>query len=193
MIVPGGSAARLRQRFRDQFARAGNGWVYRRAGRGAALPVSAPDMEAFVTAFDRALRRLFWGGVGSGMVLGIVLGATDRRWPAALAPHAFWIVAAPFLLGWGALFWLAWDAPHRVLAGRAPLAPALTGSAVRRQGLRTLPWSVLALGAAVTLGLVARVALAADPTGAAARGYYLYAAVLLAVFGALAIAKLRTR
>ena len=107
MIVPGGSAARLRQRFRDQFAPAGNGWVYRRASRSAALSVSAADVDAFVVAFDRALRRLFWGGVGSGIVLGIVLGATEGRWPAALAPHAFWIVAMPFLLVWGGTFWLA--------------------------------------------------------------------------------------
>lgn len=193
MIVPGGSAARLRQRFRDQFTPAGNGWVYRRAGRGAALPVSLPDVEAFVAQFDRALRRLFWGGVGSGVALGIVLGATDGRWPAALAPHAFWIVALPFLLGWGAIFWLVWDAPHRILAGRAPVAPALSGREVRRHGLRTLPWSAVVLGMVVTVGLIARVAFGDDPAGSSARGYYAYAGVLLAVFAALAVAKLRSR
>ena len=193
MIVPGASMARLRARFRDQFTPMGDGYVYRRNSRGAALPVSAVDAQAFVASFERVSRRMTWGGVLGAMAMFGALAALDVRWPAWLTPYAFWAAAVPFLLVWCTVFWTVWNTPYRVLDGRAPLAPALTGPQVRQQGLRTLPWSVLTMGALVSVGLAVRVLFEPDPFGPVNRGYYVWAAVLLLFFGGMALAKVRAR
>ena len=193
MIVPGASMARLRARFREQFTPVGNGYAYRRSAKGAALPVSAVDAESFIASFDRTSRWLSWGGVLGAMAVFGTVKALDVRWPAWVGPDLFWVGAVPFMLAWGALFWTVWNAPYRVLNGRAPLAPALTGVQVRRQGLRALPWNVLVIGALASVGLSVRVMFEPDPFSAANRGYHLLAAVLLLCFGGMALAKIRAR
>lgn len=181
MIVGWGSLARLRARFRDQFTPAQRGWTYRRGGRGPALPVSDEDQAAFVAGFDRAARWLCWGGVLTVMIASLLLQAVGVE-PRSGA------VLVPFLLVWCALFWWAWNAPHRWLDGRAPVARALTGGEARRNGLRSLPWGVLAAGAGVSLILIGRVALLPGPRE---WGYVALGFALLALFAAIALAKRR--
>lgn len=173
----------LRIRFRDQFTPAGDGYVYRKGSRGRALPASAVDRDRFVAGFDHRLKWLGWTGVPA-VVLLLALNEGVFGWPR-------WTVILPFAILWGGAAWHAWTAPHRALDGRAPVAPALSGSEVRRNGLRTLPWSSLALGAALSFGLAVRVLFEPDPLGPGNRGYLVFAAVLLLVLAGFAVAKRR--
>lgn len=182
MIGPGGSLHNLRARFEAQFAPAGRDWVWRRGGHGPALPVSAEDRDMLVADFARTTRWLAWGWVP----LAIVVFAAASLWRV---PD--WAAALPFALVWGGPLLWAWHAPRRLLEGRAPVAPALSGSDTRRMNLRSLPWSVLVMGGLVSVGLVARVGLGDQPWAPANRQYYAWAALFLAVFAGLAVAKRR--
>ena len=181
---PFGALARLRARFEDQFTPTDRGWVYRRGGHGPALPLGDEDHAALTAGFARALRWLFWSGVAGGMVLGGI--AEWRDLPR-------WAGLAVFAVVWGGAMWWAWSAPGRLLDGRAPVGRALTGGEVRRHGLRTLPWSTLAAGALLSIGLAVRVLFEPDPFGPANRGYHAWAAGLLLVFAGFAVAKIRAR
>ena len=187
MIVIGGSMNRLRARFRAQFTPVANGYVYRRGSRGEALPVSAADADAFVAGFDFTMRWLSWGGVAAAVLMFGTLALLDVH------PSSEWMVVVPYVLVWSALFWVAWNAPHRILAGRAPVGRALTGREVRRNGLATLPWRVLVIGMLLAVGLAVRVGFESEPFASANLGYFAFAAALLLLFGGMALAKLRLR
>ncbi len=175
---------RLRERFRAQFTPAARGWVYRSRGRGPALPVGEEDHAALVAGFDRATRWLVWLAIAASAA---VWGVLDWR---GLHPPE-WAVMVPFVAIFCGAMWWVWRAPNRLLDGRAPLAPALTGAQAWRDNMRTLPWIVLILGALVSIGIVVRVQFEPDPWAPHQRGHYIWAAVFLACFAALAVAKRR--
>lgn len=182
MIVPHGSMARLRERFHAQFTPAARGWIYRRGGRGPALPVGEEDVAELIAAFDRRSRWLSWGGIAAAAaMIGV---ATWQEWPP-------FVGMAVFVLLWSAAMWWAWTAPARLLDGRAPVARALTTGERRRLGLRELPWRMLVFGALLAVGLAVRVGFEPDPWSPANRGYLGWAAVLLLLFAGLAVAKRR--
>lgn len=183
----------LRVRFRHQFTPTDKGYVYRRGSRGAALPVSVEDREAFVAALDRSLNRLFRGGVATAVLLFGLAAWAGQSGSAFLARHADALAIGVFGVGWGSLIWSAWSRPHRLLDGRPPVVRALTGGEARAGNLRTLPWRVLLVGAGLSVALVVRVAIEPDRWSSAAQGYHALAAAMLAVLGALALAKSRLR
>ena len=180
----GGSRDRLRARFAEQFAPAATGWIYRRGGRGPALPVGDADHAELVAGFDRMLRWTPWVGIPAAALIWGLLEWRD------LHPLR-WAVMVPFVLIFGGVLWWAWLAPARLLEGRAPVAPPLAGPEVRRTNLRKLPWRLLVLGMLVSIGLVVRVQFEPDPWSPHNRQYYAWAALFLLCFAALAIAKRR--
>lgn len=181
----------LRWRFRDQFTPTDGGYLYRRGSRGPALPVSTSDRDAFVDEFDRALRRLQWSGILSAALLFAAAAWFQHAGPAFLGRYAFLGAAVLFFIAWGSLTWAAWNRPHRLLDGRAPVAGRLSGREVRANGLRTLPWRVLILGMGLAIALAVRVAF--EPWSPASRSYYALAAVLFALVAGMAVAKSRRR
>ena len=183
----------LRVRFRNQFTPTDRGFVYRRGSRGAALPASAEDCDAMIAEFDRSLRRLFWAGIIAAVVLFGLADWAGRSGSPFLARYADYLAVGVFGVGWTLAFRTAWNRPHRLLDGRAPVARALTGGEARADNLRTMPWRVLLLGAGLAVALVVRVAFEPDPWSPTSQGFYAFAAVLLAIVGALAVAKTRAR
>ena len=155
MLPIHGSLETVRENFARQFTPDGDGFVYRQRQRGAAIRVTAAERAGFVGAFDRGVGRLFWGGL-AGVIAVIavfevwptILPASWQRWHEAGVAA---IAATLFL----AIWWRLTTAPDRALERRVAIAAPLDAAARRRVNFAGLPWSVLALGAAVTLGLIA--------------------------------------
>ena len=135
-----------------------------------------------IAGFDRVTRWSGWVGVPMAALIWGLLAWRDLHPPP-------WLVVVPFVLIFGAVLWWAWLAPARLLEGRAPVAPALSGAEFRRNNLRTLPLSVLVVGALVSVGLIVRVLVEPDPWAPHLRQCYAWAALFLCCFAGLAVAK----
>jgi hypothetical protein len=131
--------------FTLQFEKTGSGWEFRRYGRGAAIPVSDAEHEAFVAAFIRRIRHLSWGLMGSVAILALGMAIAAGIIPGP-APYA-----AAGVLGAGGfiLFMIAWfqtfAAPSAALARRTPVAGALSKDEARERAFSRMSWGQLAL------------------------------------------------
>ena len=130
MLITHGSVGRVRKHFADQFETDGDGYLYRRFSKGAAIRVSAQERDGFVAAFDRTLRRAIWislgGGIGLGVVLAVVAGVAGLAWR----------------------FWRVYTAPSHDLRHRLPVARERSGADMQRLALARLGYRQLGLGVA---------------------------------------------
>jgi hypothetical protein len=150
--------------FAAQFDPDGADYVYRHAYRGAAIPVSAAERDAFVAAFNRAV-GLQVLAAGVGFLALLVL--TIRLIFVPLAYLIAAIVAASLVLTGlvMTIFWRAWQTPARALSGRAPVAPPLTPAEARRAANAKMTWPQIAFGVLITLFFAERAAVGAPPLG----------------------------
>jgi hypothetical protein len=126
--------------FAAQFDRDGDGYIYRRAYTGAAIPVSADERDEFVRAFNRVIV-----GLGLGLLASVIslIVLTIRFAFGHGAQPFFWIVGGTSVVTIaGSLgFLFAWRAPDRALEGRDSVAPPLSRAEARRVGWSKMGWS----------------------------------------------------
>ena len=150
--------------FAAQFDATESGYVYRWAYRGAAIPVSAAERDAFVAAFNRslAIEVLIVCMCLVGVLLltlrfialppieiigGVVLGSTASAGLAVV------------------MFVQAWRAPVRALSGRPPIAPPLSPSEARRAARAKMGWGHVTFGLLFTLVFAERAMANSPPLG----------------------------
>jgi hypothetical protein len=122
--------------FAGQFERTATGYLYRRGGRGPALPLSVEEYERSTTGYGRWLIAIFIGFfaamIGGSMIL------------APLFPQAEMIGPIVMTVAIGGILYLcirrAMYAPARALAGRTPVAPARSGDDVARPVMAKLTY-----------------------------------------------------
>ena len=140
-----GSSKRAVDAFATQFESDGKqGYLYRRNGRGAGIPVSAVERDAFV----RTYRRQFWWLFGGFLVATIIAIVTVTLvgihfhlgdvLPGFAGPIAFTVI-----LSMGVILAVrhANNAPHRALAGRASVGPERSGEEAREIALARQSWA----------------------------------------------------
>ncbi|WP_019516747.1 hypothetical protein [Sphingomonas sp. Mn802worker] len=148
----GDRSKQLSDMFAAQFTPHGSGFLYRRDHVGAGYMVTAAEREAFVAAYLRDWRRLFWGGIAGVIVLvGALVALFDE--PAAGVTIAgtvslIALLTLPYLR--------SWRRPERELARRMPSLPALDRHAARREKLARVTWGNLALAPMFALMLAMR-------------------------------------
>ena len=132
---------RMEAHFLCQFEQLGNEVVYRKHGRGVAVPVSEAEKDGFKKEYRRASIRLVWGGVAF-VFLAVVIG--DLSVPGlmddGLGPM---IIAAVAGAGIAFLGLRNYSAPARALAGRSPVGKALGKDAYQARHFSAIGWPVL--------------------------------------------------
>lgn len=139
-----GDSLDARKIFADQFEPDGDGFLYRKSGRGAPIRVTAAERDRFVGDFNRRFRYVVWGSAGAMMAAILLLLAFE----AELTPifHGYEIVIAPVL---GILLIVianrkTYDAPARELRHRHPVGFERSRDEVRRRALARVNWRFLA-------------------------------------------------
>lgn len=128
--------------FAAQFEPDGDAYVYRKSWKGAAVPVSAAERDAFVAAFNRSVGLQLLGVVaGLAAVIIVPIKFAFARGPETLV----WVVVGSCVLTAivVAVSWASWGAPARALAGRPAVAPPLSAPEARRAQLIKSPWAQL--------------------------------------------------
>lgn len=153
-------------RFLDQFEADGDDWLYRYKKTGAAYRVTEAEREAFLAAFDRQRRQLFW--IRLAIVGGLAIIGLPSLWLGSHSPfkdmNPFWgslIIGVSLLVDH--LF--GYRVPEHAFDGRAPVAPALSLTERRRLALERLPLTVVVGTATVTFVLLLYFALERPPIG----------------------------
>jgi hypothetical protein len=152
MMFTNSHLERARRLFAAQFTNHGDTVVYRKNGRGPAIPLKAQERDRLIARFSSRVSLAVYGSVGliSVGVLALVFLSVTRQirlpgWAVTLA------VLAVVIAFFGLMSWIAQE-PARVLAGRAPVAPAVPAAEFRRSALSRLPWATL--GSAAAIGTV---------------------------------------
>lgn len=129
--------------FSEQFEPDGEAFVFRSRRRGAAIPVSAVEREAFVADFRRSFIWLTWGYTGALMAVLVLLAIFV---PALLdESNQLWIFGVviasviPVLI----VNHLLWDAPLRQLGRRPTVGKERSRSEAKRLFLSELGWGQL--------------------------------------------------
>jgi len=126
--------------FAAQFVPDGDGYLFRKAWKGAAIPVDAAERDDFVSAFSRALLLQLFGLVaGLAAVVILPIEFAFARGPLTVVWVVVGATALTVVLVLG--FCAAWEAPSRALAGRAAVLPALSKAEARRAGWANLSWA----------------------------------------------------
>lgn len=133
--------------FRAQFTPDGDGYIYRRLQKGAAIRVSAHEYQAFVDAFRRTQRRLKWGLTGGFIVIimATTFSAAAFDLDTESTPWAASLLAPILALALGFL-WLSirsYARPAHLLERRAPIGGALSREEFRHQYMTKLSWQAL--------------------------------------------------
>ena len=140
--------------FRAQFSPDGDGYIYRRLQKGAAIRVSAHEYQSFVDAFRRTQRHLKWGLVGG--IIAIVLATTFSAVAFNLDPESTIWTASIFVPMLALVFVFVWlsvrsyGRPAHLLERRAPISGALSREEFRQQYMAKLSWQAL-IGRIATL------------------------------------------
>jgi len=142
-----GDSLDARKIFADQFEPDGDGFLYRKSGRGAPIRVTAAERDQFIDDFNRRFRYMVWGSAGATMAAIVLLLAFE----AELTPifNGYEIVIAPVL---GVLVILianqkVYGAPARELEHRHPVGFERSRDEVRRRALAKVNWAFLAVTA----------------------------------------------
>ncbi len=148
---------RIRKTFADQFEQDGPKIVFRKNLKGAPVEVSAEERDFLLLQFKR---HIVWLGVLTAVLtvvvivgIGIVTFNLNIDSSQPLAFLAVFVILAPVM---AAGFW-AWNAPDRLIAGRAAIGPARSSSEMKKLGMARLTWTNLAGAAVIGLLLLLRV------------------------------------
>jgi len=143
--------------FAAQFARDGDGFLYRRNQKGPAIAVSVEERDAFVAAFSRwmdiQMLVVLIGGILAVVLAYVIFPAAD--YPMEGITLGVALVMTAVLIG----LKRAWDAPSRALAERPHAAPALSAAEARRRALARTSWAQIALPGILSIYFFARYAL----------------------------------
>lgn len=188
-----GHIEQIRKTFADQFEQDGNRILYRKNLKGAPVEVSASEREILITQFDRHLKYLMALHVVFTVIfiLGVALLSLQFNFDFS-QPLAFGCVAlilTPFLLG---LMW-AWNAPARLVAGRASVGRERTVGEMRRIGFERLTWRRLGAAAAIAIVVLLQVDWHRDLLAGGNPFWLLLSGGLLVLCGVQAVRKLGAR
>ena len=138
----GDRSKQLSDMFAAQFTPHSSGFLYRRNHVSAGYVVTGAERDAFVAAYRRDWRRLFWGAIAGVIVLiGVVIVLFDEPGAGVTIASTFSLIALLMLP-----HLRSWRRPERELARRMPTMPALDRQAARREKLSRIGWGNLALG-----------------------------------------------
>jgi hypothetical protein len=151
-----GSIERVSQHFEKQFGYEHGRHVYRRGGRGPAIPISLEERDGLKMAFARGIRRLWWILLVATITVDIAWEIFFRLLPPDIRddvrPAALGVLILVFIAWW----WRLRNAPERLVGRRTPIGNPLEGYAARRADLALLPWSILLFGAVICVALLWR-------------------------------------
>jgi hypothetical protein len=147
---------RLAGSFADQFEADGAGYLYRRSMRGAPIPVTAAERDAFVAGYRRTMRRVGWSLVPSTIVLILALVALFPDADDGTAQAATFGGLGLFALILFPVCYRAWTVPAQSLERRAPVGMPLDRATVRRRALALLSYRQLGFLAAGAIAFGAR-------------------------------------
>lgn len=138
--------------FAGQFQPDGDGFIYRKNMKGAAIRVTAAERERYIAAYKKSFRYSVWGGAGA--VILFVFGAifffdNGGETSGAVTGTVFLLLMVFYLL---ASYW-AMSAPARELRGRPTLGEPATRTEVRNAFLRSMSYRQMAT-VAVMLSLL---------------------------------------
>lgn len=175
--------------FAAQFARDGDGFLYRHSQRGPAIAVSVAERDAFVAAFSRwmdiQMLVVLIGGILAMVLAYVIFPAADYPMPGITVGVG--VILTGVLVG----LKVAWDAPARALAERPHAAPALSSAEARRRAMARTTWGQIALPAIFAVYFLARYVLRGEERWAIA--WLLVGLAGLAATGVRAYWKLRLR
>jgi hypothetical protein len=133
--------------FLGQFTRDGDGYIYRRSQKGAAIRVSAGEYQDFVETFTRASKRLRWGFVAGILVLLIAIAVGSVSAGVDVDSTAGSIVLiGPILLSAGIFTWFftrIYHRPARMLERRVPVSGELSREEFRRRWFTAMRWRTI--------------------------------------------------
>ncbi|MCJ2181532.1 hypothetical protein MTR62_02235 [Novosphingobium sp. 1949] len=139
--------------FADQFEPVEHGYLYRRSLKGAPIPVSADERDAFVAVYQQRQKRLPILAAGFGLAL---IGAAMLLFGASgkgMDDSAIWAICVVILIVIFAATHWNWTRPVRRLAGRAAVGEACSKAIVRRRNLARITYPQV-FGAPVLVGLM---------------------------------------
>lgn len=119
------------------------GYLYRRYGRGAGIPVSAAERDAFVADYRRGIRWWFVGFGGATVFAILVLTFIglrfdlDARLPAYTMPILVVVLLTVAIM---ATVRRAYDAPRRALEARAPVGPERSDEEAKAIAIARQSW-----------------------------------------------------
>lgn len=131
-------AAEVPEAFGAQFSWGDGDYLYRRNGVGPAIPVTGDELEAFCLRYIRWSRWMAWVVV---LVPVVVVGGVFA-WIEPQTAYSGWlfgVVVLALVIGFYNLYGWARTAPDRALAGRSPVAPALTRDEAQIRELSSTP------------------------------------------------------
>jgi hypothetical protein len=138
---------RMIDQFNAQFTPDGDGYIFRRYQKGAAVRVSAAEYRDFVDHYARTTRRIYWGFVIglSVMIPLVVVWQTLSDIDADSTAFAASIYVPLFALT-GVFLWLStrtYNRPSRALERRVPIEGALSRDAFFRRYYSATSWQKL--------------------------------------------------
>jgi hypothetical protein len=154
--------SRVKELFANRFEPDGDSYLFRSSLKAPGIRVSAAERERFITAFNRQMTMLTWGGglLFAVVLVGVILVAFQADPNAAAPDYLIYSALAVFFVIWMALYYWFWGAPVRALQGRKPVDDGRSKSEAKRVALQRVTWGRLFGGlAAFTvafLGLAAR-------------------------------------
>jgi len=178
--------------FAAQFEDDGKGgYLYRRYGRGAAIPVSAAERDAFVATFDR--RSRWW-------MIGLMVAAVTGIVAAALVGTAMHLGAVATYVGIGAMVTVlvaailmmthrTYDGPRQALASRASIGAERSPKEAREIARARQSWAQILIVFVIIMVQFAVVALRYDVLHGSGRLWLLYPAFGVMACGYAAIRK----
>lgn len=182
---------RVHQLFADQFEPSGDGFLYRRNLKEAAVRVSATERDMFEAQFRTRIRWIMWSIVPATLLLiaGLVLWGPDVHTSSSeMATYAgSAAILIPFLLAYR---W-AWNSPARALDRRAQLGEPRTREEMKRLTFARLTYGQLGSGVAIAAVLMLNVADKHDVLHGWGRLWLVFFAALLILLGAQAFRKWR--
>lgn len=130
--------------FAAQFESDGNhGYFYRHHGRGAGIPVSAPERKAFIKVYAIESRWLLPRTLAGTFVLIFVSLVVRPNVPAYILSVG---IGGIVILTLSAITRRSYNAPRDALAGRVAEGPERTRREARALALARLSWSQLLFG-----------------------------------------------
>lgn len=186
------SLAMARQVFADQFEMLGSRLVYRRNGRGPAIPATEAEKDAAIDAYIRAAKWMSWATL-AGMIAVLVLSMTvayliSGRWFYLVSGCGLPVVLAVCFAG----LKRAMVSSTSAFNGRTPIARELDRNEARRAMFSRLGWGQLGLGVGVTCLVVGRQALRYDLLHGWSRLWLAGGGTFLVLFALLAQQKWRS-